>query len=74
MNVQHALFGPCSTKIKKNMIQGSLFKAIYGLAEEFPPRVFRVDDLSKIEAEPEEAEKETHGSNSDEDEHTAANG
>ena len=67
MNVQHALFGPCSTKIKKNMREGSLFKAIYGLAEEFPPRVFRVDDLSKIEAEAEEADKEIQDPTSDEE-------
>ena len=56
-----------TTKIKKNMREGSLFKAIYGLAEEFPPRVFRVDDLSKIEAEAEEADKEIQDPTSDEE-------
>ena len=54
MNVQHAMFGPCSAKIKKSMREGSLFEAIYGLAEKFPPRVFYVNDLSKAE----EADKE----------------
>ena len=74
MNAQHALFAPCSAKIRNAMIKGSLFNAIYGLAEEFPPRVLRVNDLSKIEEKEEEAKGITKDADIDDTGHCTSDG
>ena len=74
MNVQHALFAPCSAKIRNAMMKGSLFDAIYGLAEEFPPRVLRVNDLSKIEEKEEEAKGITKDADIDDTGHCTSDG
>ena len=62
MSVHHAILGPCRGTIEKNMKKGSLFEAIYETADKYPPKIYRIEDLSRLEAENNdfENEEETH--------------
>ena len=54
MNVQHVCFEPCSATLRAQAVGGSLFNAILDAAAHFPPRIFSIDELSKLEAQQEE--------------------
>ena len=56
MNVQHVCFGPCSATLRAQAVGGSLFNAILDAAANFPPRIIRIEELSKLETQQEEQE------------------
>ena len=49
MTVQHVCLGSCSTQLLSQSRGDSLFKAIWKTAQHFPPQVYHIEDLSRIE-------------------------